>query len=178
MNIFHNLQGSKLNIKKQFMDRRWYFIKRIFFILCIAFILCLAGYHIFLPLYTSEHIIIDYGINDFDICIEQPIIWKYCKYWFAFTYLFASLFFSNTIAHFLFQKNFHINKSSHKKNNIKDLKPKKEKVSYSFIDPKPLNINLNLLIRWRWKNKRINLFTRKKFISKYFNYWNYWNRKN
>ncbi len=112
------------------------------------FFICLIGYHIFLPLYQSEHIIIDYGIHPFDICIEQPIIWKYCKYWFIFTYIFTSFFISNMLFHLLFKKN-HKCRSKPKSETL-DIKNKnklKSKPSYSLIDPKPPDKKLQLLIR-------------------------------
>lgn len=113
----------------------------------IAFIICFIGYNIFLPLYNSEHIIIDYGINDFDICIEQPVIWKYCKYWFIFTYIFSSFFISNILFN-IFSKIFSYIKKFYKpKNKYKKLEIKKEKTSHYFIDPKPPNKKLELLIR-------------------------------
>ena len=62
---------------------------------------CYIGYQIFLPLYQSEHIIVDYGLHPFDICMKQPVIWKYVKVWFIVTFVFASYFFSNLFYRFL-----------------------------------------------------------------------------
>ena len=62
---------------------------------------CYVGYQIFLPLYQSEHIIVDYGLHPFDICMKQPVIWKYVKVWFIVTFVFASYFFSNLFYRFL-----------------------------------------------------------------------------
>lgn len=150
-------------------------MKRILFTLCVASFLCFIGYSIFLPLYTSSHVIIDYGINPFNICTEQPLLWRYCKYWFVFTYIFSSFFIANFTFHLLFQFLFPSSKTSCKRG-----KPiaKKKKLSYSLIEQPPPAQKLELLIRRSRKNKGINLFARKKFISKYPNHRNYWNRKN
>ena len=177
MKIFHNKQGSKLNIKKHSMNRRWFTVKRILFTLGFMAFLCYIGYIIFSPLYTSEHIIIHYGLNPFDICTEQPRLWQYCQYWFIFTYLFTSFFITNCIFHLLCKlsiKVFHfpITKKPSKTNF------KKEKPSYSLISPSLSSSSLNLLIRRKWNNKRINLSPWKKFIPEFFNYRNYWNWEN
>ena len=133
------MQGSKLNIKN-----RGDVIKRILFIICISFVLCLIGYFIFSPLYYSDTVIIDYGIHSFNICTEQPIIWKYCRYWFVFTYIFSSIFISNMIFYLLHE---FLCFFKPKKPNFKNEKYKKEKISYSFIEKKPQNEELKLLIR-------------------------------
>lgn len=110
--------------------------------------LCLLGYHIFFPLYQAKHVIINYGISPFDICIEQPTIWKYCKYWFMFTYVFASFFISNMTFN-LFEKTSckFPNKNTKRKIHSKKKKSKNPKVSYSLIEPKPPDEKLKLLIR-------------------------------
>ena len=79
-------------------------LKRILFTLFFMFFFCFIGYQIFIPLYTENHIIVDYGLHSFDICTEQPVIWKYCKIWFCFTYAFSSFFFSNMIYQLFFHK--------------------------------------------------------------------------
>lgn len=118
-------------------------MKRILFIFFAAFLFCLVGYSIFLPLYSSSHIMIDYGINPFDICVEQPILWQYCKYWFVFTYVFASFFISNFLFHLLSKIPFPFFKASSKP---KSMIFKKES-PYSFISPPVPTKPLELLIR-------------------------------
>lgn len=107
------------------------------------FFFCLIGYQIFLPLYKSNNVIIDYGINPFNICIEQPLIWNFCKSWFVFTYIFTSFFISNIFVN-LFRKLF-----TNYPKNIKEKKSKlkKEKINYSLINSKPQDEKLELLIR-------------------------------
>ncbi len=90
-------------------------IKRILFTLFFALIFCFFGYYIFNPLYKSNYIIIDYGIHPFNICVEQPILWKYCKMWFCFTYSFSSFFISNFCYNLLLHFNLFKNKSGKEK---------------------------------------------------------------
>ena len=66
-----------------------------------SFFYCYIGYQFFNPIITSESVIIPYGIHPFDICINNPILWKYIKYCFIFTYLFSSIIISNLIYHFI-----------------------------------------------------------------------------
>ena len=131
-----------MNIKEKLLDRRWFYISRILFTLLIALIICFIGYNIFLPLYTSEHIVVDYGIHPFDICSKEPEIWTFCKYWFIFTYVFSSFFISNMFYN-LFKKLF--SKYIPSKNNSKT-KSKKDKKSYSLIENIPKNEELKLLV--------------------------------
>ncbi len=122
--------------------------KRFFFTVCFMLILCFVGYYIFMPLYKANSIIIDYGITPFDICIEQPLIWKYCKYWFVFTYVFSSFFISNMFYHLLFRrKNFEENKKRISNRKTNSNSNKNQKIKYSLIDPKPPKKKLELLIR-------------------------------
>ena len=54
------------------------------------------GLKIFYPIFTSSTIIIEYGLHPFDICIEQPLIWKYIKILFVISYIFSSIILSNS----------------------------------------------------------------------------------
>lgn len=119
-------------------------IKRILFTFCVVLLLCLIGYSIFLPLYLSPHVIIDYGIQPFDICVEQPILWKYCKYWFVFTYIFSSFFIATSAFHLLSKIPMHSHSHSSKS---KSTSTKKAKSSYSLIEQPIPAPKLELLIR-------------------------------
>lgn len=116
-------------------------ISRFLFTILIMFFICLAGYFIFSPLYSSQHVIIDYGIHPFDICIKQPVIWNYCKHFFILTYIYSSFFFSNILFNLFFSK------KNPKKSNIKKNNKKKEKNHYALINPKPPDEKLQLLVR-------------------------------
>lgn len=123
-------------------------IKRIIFTLCIMLFFCLIAFHIFLPIYEAEQIIITYGIYPFDICLEQPIIWKFCKYWFVFTYIFSSFFISNMLLNLFYNILNCLNKNSKSKKLPLHFKKnyKKEKNFYSLIDPKTPDENLELIV--------------------------------
>ncbi len=122
-------------------------LKRILFTLFFVSIFCFIGFQIFIPLYNQNHIIVDYGLHSFDICTEQPVLWKYCKIWFCFTYIFSSFFFSNMIYHLFFHKFF---KSS------KKYKPKikKQKNSISLINSES-DDSLKLLVGETEKEKNL-----------------------
>ena len=81
------------------------------------FISCLIGFYTFYPIYTSNEIIITYGLHPFDICTENPLLWKYIKITFMFTFIFSNI----VLSLFLFNRFFiHLfNKKSKKsrKNN-------------------------------------------------------------
>ncbi len=53
---------------------------------------CLFAYFLFSPIYHESHIIIPYGLQPFDICIEQPFLWNIIKIAFIFIYLYTNLF--------------------------------------------------------------------------------------
>lgn len=67
---------------------------KIFFCLFFLFISCFFGIIIFYPIYFSKEIIITYGIHPFDICSKNPLLWKYIKIIFIFTYIFSNIIFS------------------------------------------------------------------------------------
>ena len=58
---------------------------------------CFCAWQIFLPIYNAEEIIISYGLRPFDICYDNPILWKYIKISFIFFYIFSNLIIINTI---------------------------------------------------------------------------------
>lgn len=118
-------------------------MKRILFTVFVMVIFCLIGYQIFFPLYEANHIIVNYGIHPFDIVNEQPVLWKYAKIWFCFSYLFSSYFFAN-----LFYQLFHhfFQFLPKKERKIKQIHEKKQPNSYSFISPKQKE-KLELFIR-------------------------------
>ena len=118
-------------------------LKRIFFTLFIMCLFCFIGYQIFIPLYTQNHIIVDYGLHSFDICTEQPVIWKYSKIWFCFTYVFASFFFSNMFYQLFFYRI--LNKSKKYKPKIRN--------NLSLINCEEFDNSLKLLIGETEKEK-------------------------
>ena len=107
-------------------------------------IFCFIGYKIFSPIYFQNHIIIDYGLHPFDICVEQPVLWKYLKILFLITYIYSGIFFSNLLSNL-----FHLkNKSKINK------KIKLNKNNYSLINSNRKN-ELKLLVGENVNNKEI-----------------------
>lgn len=103
-----------------------------------------TGYKIFSPIYFQNHIIIDYGLHPFDICIEQPVLWKYLKILFLITYIYSGIFFSNLLSNL-----FHLkNKSKTNK------KIKLNKNNYSLINSNKKN-ELKLLVGENVNTKEI-----------------------
>lgn len=79
-------------------------------------------------------------MHPFNICIEQPVIWKYCKIWFCITYIFSAFFISNLI-YLLFFHSISIKKSKIPiKSNLK-----KANKDYSLISKHEFN-SLQLLV--------------------------------
>ncbi len=70
---------------------------RFFFILSLLILSCFFAYNIFYPLYISNEVIITYGINPFNICEEQPVLWDVFKNLFLFTYIFSNIIIFNFI---------------------------------------------------------------------------------
>ncbi len=120
-------------------------LKRILFTLFLVLFFCFIGYKIFIPLYETNTVIIDYGLHPFNICVEQPELWKYCKIWFCITYIFSSFFISNMFYHLFFHKSI----KKHKNSKIKINKKPKD---YSLI-PNYSPPCLQILIGENEKNK-------------------------
>lgn len=62
----------------------------------------------------SNSIIIDYGLRDFDICLEQPVLWHYIKIAFIISYIGSSTFIFNSL-YSIFSNTFKRLKSKTKK---------------------------------------------------------------
>ena len=94
-------------------------------------------------------------MRDFDICIEQPVLWHYIKIAFIISYVGSSIFIFNSIYSILFSI---YNKIAHKKDRFKI---NKHKTTYrhsffpSLIEKK--SFNLNLLIGLDENGQKITL---------------------
>ena len=51
---------------------------------------CYIGYNLFSEVFQAKSVIITYGINPFDICVDNPELWRYIKITFFVTYIFSS----------------------------------------------------------------------------------------
>ncbi len=96
---------------------------------------CIFSFCIFFPIYISDEIIISYGIHPFDICSKNPILWKYIKNTFIFTYIFSNFIFSNFLFNNIFNNIF-----------LKKIEKLKNINNYKNIDKIRSRNNLNLLI--------------------------------
>lgn len=115
-------------------------IKRLLFILIILLFLLIIGYIIFSPIFYSNIIIIDYGINPYNICLAQPNFWKNIKILFFIFYILSTIIFSNLLFNLFFNKI--LNKINNKNKLIK------------FKKSPPLN-KLNLYIGKNIKNTKL-----------------------
>ena len=49
------------------------------------------------PIFTTQSLIIPYGLHPFDICLEYPVFWKYLKLFYLITYILSVLIVSNAL---------------------------------------------------------------------------------
>lgn len=54
-------------------------------------------FHVFNPIFTANEIIISYGIHPFDICSQNPRLWKLLKISYLFCFIFSNFVFSHFI---------------------------------------------------------------------------------
>ena len=59
--------------------------------------MCFCAWQFFLPIYNAEEIIISCGLRPFDICYDNPLLWKYIKISFVIFYAIANYIIINTI---------------------------------------------------------------------------------
>ena len=76
-----------------------HFIKHFLFIIIFSIFYCFIGYNLFAEIFVSNNVIITYGIHPFNICVENPELWKYIKIIFLITYIFSSFI----ISHFIYR---------------------------------------------------------------------------
>ena len=60
--------------------------------------------NIFYPIFISDEIIITYGVHPFNICLKNPLLWKYIKIVFFFTYVFSNFIFNQFLVKFFVKK--------------------------------------------------------------------------
>ena len=72
-------------------------IKRFIFSFVFLLICSFFAFKLFYPIFTSDEVIITYGIHPFDICSKNPKLWYYIKIIYIFTFIFSNLVFSNFI---------------------------------------------------------------------------------
>ena len=74
-------------------------INLFYVIFCLIFLISfgLLYYNLFYPIYTASEVIIEYGFNPFDICLENPDLWNLIKISFIVTFLISNLVISRFI---------------------------------------------------------------------------------
>ena len=91
-------------------------MKRLIFSIIFTIIICIISFNVFYSIYTTNEIIITYGLHPFNICSEYPKLWYYIKILFIVTLIFSNIIISNIIyRYYLMFKQFLL-KNSHKKN--------------------------------------------------------------
>ena len=58
---------------------------------------CFCAYKLFIPIFEAKEIIINLGLRPFDICHDNPVLWKYIKSSFVVFYLSSNLIIINSI---------------------------------------------------------------------------------
>ena len=83
------------------------------------FVFSFITLYIFYPIFIAKEIIISYGIHPFDICSENPELWKMLKITYIVCFIFSNFILSHTIyTRFLMKFTFFQTKSSIKRNDI------------------------------------------------------------
>lgn len=82
----------------------------LFFLLIFA----VLYYHLFLPIYLSSEIIIPYGLHPFDICSQNPNLWRLIKILFIISFVISNLVISHFIFYRFLRKFFISNKKNSK----------------------------------------------------------------
>lgn len=80
------------------------FIRRILFNFAFIFVFLSIYIFLFHPVYLSEHIMINFAINPFDICETYPDVWEKLKFYFIPISSISSLIIINTIYSSIFTK--------------------------------------------------------------------------
>ena len=114
--------------------------RRFFFVMYFSVFLCILGYIIFKPIYISSSIIIPYSLHPYDICITNPSLWKYIKFYFVIFYLLSAFICSNSIYSLIFRNKF--NDKFVNKNAVKSISKSTNSKDLSIIAGKDENNNL------------------------------------
>ena len=98
---------------------------------------------IFYPIYTAEEVIIPYGLKPFDICTQNPLLWKYLKMIHIISYTFSMAIF----IHFLISKiSRTFFKTKNKKKKFQKTTNKNQKNSLAILNYNQLANTLQLKI--------------------------------
>ena len=134
------------------MNSRNFLLKICLFIVFFIIVFIVA-YLLFYPILSAKSLIFPFAIHPFDIVEKYPSTWIHIKIAY-----FICLFFASLIVFFYFSN--------------KPFCKYQSKENSSFLK----DLGLNLMVRPT--SKFSSIYSRTRFVSKYFNYWNYWYGKN
>ena len=77
---------------------------RIFLTFFLTVFFISLHYHFFYSIYTAEELIIPYGLQPFDICSKNPVLWKYIKIIHILSFTFSIIIIINFFFSKFFQK--------------------------------------------------------------------------
>ena len=73
------------------------FLKKLLFILSFLCISIFLFYHILYPVFTSDTVIVSYGLEPFNIVSSQANLWKTLKILYIITFIFSNIIYSNIL---------------------------------------------------------------------------------
>ena len=121
---------------------------------------CLCAYKLFYLIFYAKELIIPFGIHPFDICFDQPILWKYIKFSFILSYIFSNIILINIFcSRFNFIKIVPI-KIKDKSFTSNSIASKNEKYSSDISSS-----NFNLLIGYNQNTNQKFIFPKKVYIK-------------
>ena len=143
-----------------------------------SFILGFISFKIFYPIFVADEIIIPYGIHPFDICSENPDLWKIIKT----TYIFTSIISFFFIGEFIYLRIIS-NIVKFFKSLILRIKNPKSKAKYEVNSKEKItkfqSLKNSLFLKiGKDENDKIIYIPENRSLSKLFNYGNNWLRKN
>ena len=118
MIIFHNTQGSILNVKRKTLNIQVIilkFLKSKFFILLFSIFISIILLIIFKPILTAQDVTFPYSIHPFSISKSYPTVWLYIKIIYFLNLFIVNFLFVNSItSYFKFNKKSKITNTNKK----------------------------------------------------------------
>lgn len=79
------------------MSKKIQTTRKIAFLLCALIFFSIVLIIIFKPIFKTDEVIINSGLRSFNICKENPLLWKYIKIVYVVTFYFSCLIISNRL---------------------------------------------------------------------------------
>lgn len=131
------------------------FMRRIVFNFAFIFVFLSIYILLFYPVFTADHIIINFAINPFDICEKYPESWEKLKNFFIFVSSISNLIIINLMYVTIFSKKIKKHKFKTNKNIGLSILVSNDKFGTPIILPES-SLYQNILITrnyWVWKNQ-------------------------